>query len=130
MRLVLLVFALVALLSGCAPGGAPSSATDGNSAPRASKAITVGILYTVNAFSTAGGTTTQGGWVSASEIHSNALVTSDQQTRRPVPRLAEKLPSLDDGSITVLPDGRMRVTYPLRHDVLGHDGVPFTADAM
>ena len=84
----LVIVAVLMILSGCAPGGVPLSAAEGASVPRASKSLTLGLLYTVNAFGTAGGTTTQGGWVSASEIHSNALVTSDQQTRRPSPRLA------------------------------------------
>src|SRR5581483_10007449 len=55
---------------------------------------------------------------------------SDVQTRQPVPRLAAEVPSLDDGTITVLPDGRMKVVYPLRRDVVWQDGVPFTADDM
>lgn len=77
-----------------------------------------------------GGTTTVGGWVSTSELHSNALITSDISSRKPVGRLAQAVPSLDDGSITLLPDGRMRVVYRLRGDVLWHDGSPFTAEDM
>lgn len=77
-----------------------------------------------------GGTTTVGGWVSTSELHSNALITSDISSRKPVGRLAQAVPSLDDGTITLLPDGRMSVVYKLRSDVLWQDGVPFTAEDM
>jgi peptide/nickel transport system substrate-binding protein len=41
--------------------------------------------------------------------------------------LAERVPSLDDGSLAMLPDGRMRVIYHLRKDVTWQDGAPFTA---
>jgi peptide/nickel transport system substrate-binding protein len=74
-----------------------------------------------------GGTTTVGGWVSTSELHSNALTTSDYYTRKPVGRLAEKAPSLDDGSISLLPNGQMKVIYNIRKGVTWHDGTPFTA---
>ncbi|HEY3117703.1 MAG TPA: hypothetical protein VGK54_13250, partial [Chloroflexota bacterium] len=56
-RRVLTLIATLAVLVGCAPGGATSSSPDGNGATRASKALTVGLLFTVNAFGTAGGTT-------------------------------------------------------------------------
>jgi peptide/nickel transport system substrate-binding protein len=46
------------------------------------------------------------------------------------PRLAGRLPSLDDGSIAVLPDGRMRTTWSLRRDATWHDGAPFTAEDL
>jgi peptide/nickel transport system substrate-binding protein len=46
---------------------------------------------------------------------------------RPIPILAEHLPSLSDGTWHVDPDGGMRVTWHLRRNVLWHDGVPFTA---
>jgi ABC-type transport system substrate-binding protein len=68
-----------------------------------------------------------GGWIAASEIHTNGLITSDVNTLRPIGRLAERPPTVDDGSITVLPDGRMRVVHQLRRDVTWHDGVPFTS---
>jgi peptide/nickel transport system substrate-binding protein len=61
------------------------------------------------------------------ELHSVPLVTSEEHSRKPIGRLAERLPTLDDGSITVFPDGRMRVVYTLRPGVTWHDGTPFTA---
>lgn len=123
---------LLFLLAACAapnpvapsPGGAPGSAADG---PRRTRTITIGVTSGVDAMSNMGGTTTTGGWISLSEVHSNALVTADFQTRTPVGRLAERVPSLTDGSIALLPDGRMRVIYSIRKAVTWHDGVPFTA---
>jgi peptide/nickel transport system substrate-binding protein len=121
---------LILLLAGCGPGGAATGGQPGEARSGAPKSVTIGITSAVEAFANMGGTTTVGGWISTSEIHSNALVTSDRQTRRPVARLAEKLPSLDDGTITILADGRMRVVYALRRDVVWQDGAPFTARDM
>src|SRR5205823_14471138 len=50
--------------------------------------------------------------------------------RTPVGRLAERAPSLADGGITMLPDGRMRVVFALRKGVTWQDGTPFTAEDM
>lgn len=61
------------------------------------------------------------------ELHSNFLVTTDAEGAT-APRLAARLPSLDDGSIVLLPDGRMRTTWNLRGDVKWHDGAPFSAE--
>jgi peptide/nickel transport system substrate-binding protein len=70
--------------------------------------------------------TTGGGGRSLTEIHSNALITEDNQGAI-VPRLAAALPSVSDDSWVVNPDGTMRTTWKLRSDVTWHDGTPFTA---
>src|SRR4051812_3715489 len=75
-------------------------------------------------------TSAAGGWVTANEIHTNGLITSDVYSRRPIGRLAENAPTLDDGTMFLLPDGRMRVTYKLRHDVTWQDGIPFNAQDL
>lgn len=75
-------------------------------------------------------TTTTGGWAGAAEIHSAALITSDFNTRTPIGRLAERVPSFDDATLALLPDGRMRATYPLRRGITWHDGAPFTAQDL
>ena len=41
-----------------------------------------------------------------------------------IPVLAEQLPSLEDGTWLVNPDGTMRVTWRLRRNVRWHDGTP------
>src|SRR5207249_4609041 len=60
--------------------------------------------------------------------HSNGLVTTDVHTQAPVGRLAERVPSLDAGTVVIQPDGRMKVTYKIRTDVTWQDGAPFSAD--
>jgi peptide/nickel transport system substrate-binding protein len=45
-----------------------------------------------------------------------------------VARMAEILPTTENGLWRLLPDGRMEVTWKLRGDVVWHDGKPVTAD--
>jgi peptide/nickel transport system substrate-binding protein len=68
-----------------------------------------------------------GGWSGVGEVHSQGLVTAEAESRRTVGRLAERVPSFDDGTMALLPDGQMRVVYHLRPNVTWHDGAPFTA---
>lgn len=44
-----------------------------------------------------------------------------------IPVLAERVPSIDDGTWVVSPDGTMRMTWRLRRNAKWHDGHPFTA---
>src|SRR5689334_11863896 len=134
-RWLLLVLALS--LIGCDRPAQPTSSGPAQSAQvatapaRKGGTITLAVRGTVPAMAPMGtATTTTGGWSGASEIHSAALVTSDTSTRTLVGRLAERVPSLDDGTVTLLPDGRMRVVYPIRKGVTWHDGTPLTAQDL
>jgi peptide/nickel transport system substrate-binding protein len=73
--------------------------------------------------------TTGGGARSLYEIFTNGLVSTDAVGNLE-PRLAAKLPSFDDGSIVILPDGRMQTTWKMRSGVKWHDGAAFTADDL
>src|SRR5436309_11031090 len=115
------VMAMMALgsvfLSACATAG-PARQSDGqrrqDSAPRRTKTLNLGVTGGVQAMSLAGANTPTGGWVAITELHSEGLVNSEVDSHKPIGRLAEKVPSLDDGSISLLPDGRMRVVFSLR----------------
>jgi peptide/nickel transport system substrate-binding protein len=120
---------LVLLVTACAgpsPAGtqlAPEAVTQ---APR--KSLTIGITSTVPAMSLAVATgTPTGGWMAMTELHTDGLVTSDANSRTPVGRLAEAVPTLENGGITLLPDGQMKVVFRLRQNVTWQDGAPFTA---
>jgi peptide/nickel transport system substrate-binding protein len=108
--------------SGPTPAGGATAASNGRT-----KTIVLAVSNAVLVLPIAGSNTTAGGWQSVNELYAQGLVTSDHDVRRPVPRLAASVPSLENGSIEVLPDGRMKTTYPLRRDVTWHDGTPFTA---
>lgn len=98
-------------------------------APAARKIITIGTFVGITGFGPWNIASTTGGWGSLSEFYANGLVT-DAVTGGLEPRLAAKLPSFDDGSIALLPDGRMQTTWYLRPGVKWHDGAPFTANDL
>ena len=91
------------------------------------KSITVGITTDVPAMSIMGTSGIGGGWAALNELHSQGMVTSDRDVRRPVSRLATEVPSFDNGSMELLADGRMKTVYRLRQDVRWQDGEAFTA---
>src|SRR6185436_10736729 len=60
------------------------------------------------------------------ELFSAALAYLTPE-RRPMPYLAEVLPSLEAGSWRVFTDGQMETVYRLRGNAAWHDGKPVTA---
>jgi peptide/nickel transport system substrate-binding protein len=58
-------------------------------------------------------------------VHASLIIVDGTGTFRP--RLAEEIPSLENGRWRVLPDGRMETTWRIRPDARWHDGTPFTA---
>jgi peptide/nickel transport system substrate-binding protein len=124
---------LLLMVGACAPtgpagstGGAPSEPSSSPSGQR--KIITLAVLQPV---------TTLGPWETAArggtgpiqELHSNGLITSDPNGGYE-PRLLSKLPSLQDGTIVMLPDGRMQTTWSLRPNAKWQDGTPLTTDDL
>lgn len=75
---------------------------------------------------TAQGTSGGGSGGTGSTIAHAALSVGDHNFNV-VPMLAERLPSIDDGTWVVNPNGTMQVTWHLRKNVKWHDGHPFTA---
>lgn len=57
------------------------------------------------------------------------LVSNDENLVM-VPRLAEAIPSVENGLWTVYPDGRMETTWRIREGAWWHDGTPFTAEDL
>jgi peptide/nickel transport system substrate-binding protein len=130
--LTLAAFLLGTACTSAAPAS-PQSSGGSAAAPAAQPARTKTIVFGVNVIQPLGigsVSSSSGGWVSASELHTNGLISSDETTRTPVGRLAARVPTVDNGDITVLPDGRMRVVYSVRPNVTWHDGVPFTAQDL
>jgi len=60
------------------------------------------------------------------EVMNAGLVTTDERWTIQ-PYLAERVPSQDDGSWIIRPDGTMQTTWTLRPDARWHDGEPVTA---
>jgi len=61
-------------------------------------------------------------------VHSGLSIRGEGRVREA--RLAEALPSIENGLWTVFPDGRMETTWKLRPGARWHDGVPVTSDDL
>jgi peptide/nickel transport system substrate-binding protein len=130
------VYGLAAVvLMSCAPAAPPAAQTAGGAeptmpaAPKREKTIIIGQLNAIKTYGPWDFSQTGGGGASLAELHSISLVSEDVSGNRE-PRLAAQLPSFADGTITNLPDGRMKTVWKLRTDVKWHDGAPFTAEDM
>jgi peptide/nickel transport system substrate-binding protein len=97
--------------------------------PDATKTITIAQLNAVKTYGPWDFSGTSGGGPSLAEIHTVGLVSEDREGSFE-PRLAATLPSLENGTIRILADGRMQVTWKLRSGVTWQDGAPFTADDL
>src|SRR6266516_6818 len=129
--------ALLTLLAACGTAAQPSSSAPQASAPgpqssSAPKRITAAIKgdpFTLSqAINTAGAGSTDGGPELEQLVHVG-LTTIDGDGRV-LPRLAEAVPSIENGLWKVFPDGRMETTWRLRPGLVWHDGAPFTADDL
>src|SRR5579871_1848872 len=127
--LLLVVLAQMACApAGTAPSSAPSASASAPNAPDTGANKTL-VIAQANQFPTLGpfgSNNTSGGGATLMGIHSNGLVTLDDQGNA-VARIASGIPSLSDGSLVLHPDGKMDTTWHLRPDVTWHDGAPFTA---
>ncbi|MPZ14019.1 MAG: hypothetical protein GEU73_06280 [Chloroflexi bacterium] len=61
-------------------------------------------------------------------LHAPLTIYNDRAQLEP--RVAQSIPTLENGDWTVSPDGRMEVTWRLRPDVKWHDGTAMTADDL
>src|SRR5207245_784758 len=91
---------LVLGIAGCA-GPASSSHVAGTGdesrAAHRPKSIVYAVTDYVNGIGLTAGSSTSGGWQTANELHTSALVTADFNTRTPVGRLAQHVPTLETG---------------------------------
>src|SRR5438552_17878609 len=122
----------LAVFVSCGPSGPAASAPPPGlakvtTAAETHQTITVAATNSVKGFSPWLIGTTGGGARALFEIHTNGLVSTDA-VGNIEGRLAARLPSFQDGTIVVLPDGRMQTTWTLRPNIKWHDGTPFTAE--
>src|SRR5439155_25735279 len=120
---------LVLLLAGCQSGPPQSRAqgpiTETTSGP---KVLRMGMIVRfqpkdgVVSFSGAGST----GVTEYMHVFHSGLTVYDPQSNL-IPRLAQRVPTLDNGDWTVFADGQMQVTWKLKPNLKWHDGVPATA---
>ncbi|HEY3116851.1 MAG TPA: ABC transporter substrate-binding protein, partial [Chloroflexota bacterium] len=119
--------------AACAPSapdtgtstGAPQSSIDEG----ANKTLVIAHASEYRTLGPFGSNSTAGGGATIMGVHSTGLVNLDAQGNETA-WVAAAIPSLNDGSVVLLPDGRMRTTWRLRPDVTWHDGSPLTADDL
>ncbi len=132
----MVALALATALLGCqTPATSPATqsqiAQPARPAPpkRVVAAITADPVALRASINIAGGATGAGGagLSTVEELMHVGLATMDNAGRLQ-PRLAEAVPSAENGLWKVLPDGRMETTWKIRSNARWHDGVAFTAD--
>jgi peptide/nickel transport system substrate-binding protein len=119
---------MCALVLGACAAPAPTADVAERSQRQAGrvKTLTLGTTTTVKALGPVSEGTPTGGWGSIEEVYSDALISTANSFTL-IGRLAERVPSVEDGTVSILPDGQMRVVFHLRRGVTWHDGTPFTA---
>src|SRR6266540_6186908 len=125
---------IVALL-GCAPsqtarqpegggGQPPAPAT-----PKRAVATVLGEPFALNYQISSAGAYTPPGSEALEELVHSGLTTLDPKGAL-IPRLAEAVPTLENGMWKVFPDGRMETTWRIRPNAQWHDGAAFTPDDL
>jgi peptide/nickel transport system substrate-binding protein len=120
------------LLLGCGtagPGVGPGQKDGSASLPKTLKTLRIGMQGSNEQPSPA--TYGRAGSGSAAQEHFflfHANLTALDTQGELVPRIAEKIPSINDGDWKVLPNGGMEITWKLRPNVYWHDGTPLTAE--
>lgn len=128
MRTLLVPLVAALALAACAPGAAPSGPqASGPGRAAAPKTITAAITEDPknmwDAINGGGGS----GARNLGHLLNQYLAVLDSNGD-PHPRLLAELPSVDKGTWTLFPDGKMETTWKLRPGVVWHDGTTFTAD--
>jgi peptide/nickel transport system substrate-binding protein len=117
-----LAFGLTACASPAAPGSTPGQAA----APPAPKKVVAAVMSSPPFLSTKLQTALIEGLDNVQELLTVGLSTTDQHSGLR-PRLAEAVPSIENGLWKLLPDGKMETTWKIRPDAVWHDGTPFTS---
>lgn len=134
-RAAALFLALLTLAMGCVPS-TPQSSSPGRDAPSgatAKKRIAVAIRgnpWTLNSSINSAGS---GGVAGVGEVEDMVHAgLADIAIRRVAvaPRLAEAIPTTDNGLWRVFPDGRMETTWKIKANATWHDGTPFTTEDL
>ncbi|HEY3115850.1 MAG TPA: ABC transporter substrate-binding protein [Chloroflexota bacterium] len=125
MTALLSLVLLFTFIAGCSGPATPGQKTEGR--PAGPKAITISLEGEFNALATELDSSGVSGLSTYAHdfIHNYLTVHGDND--EVAAQLAAQLPSLDDGTWKLLPDGGMEVTWKLRHGVPWHDGTEFTS---
>jgi peptide/nickel transport system substrate-binding protein len=120
--------AIMLLAAGCAPAAGPPGPQTARSESSASapKRIVAAVVSEQKFLSQVLNPSGIRGTDALEEL-TNSGLTIEDHTALLVPKLAEAVPTIENGLWKVFPDGRMETTWKLREGAAWHDGVPFTA---
>lgn len=124
--LVSIVACIALLVTACVPGGSTASQQGGSALSSAPKNLRMGMRVDDEPDAAEGGVafnSSEAGYV----FHSS-LTVYDATTNVLEPRLAERVPTVENGDWRVTPEGRMELTWKLRPNIVWHDGTPLTAE--
>src|SRR6266540_1650401 len=130
MRKILPLIFLALLVAACAAPSTPREIGQPSGEQRAQvpKTVRIGVDASHEPsggfiiFSTEGT-----GWLEHALMFHNGLAVYDESGSLQ-PRLARKVPTIEDGDWRVLPDGGMELTWKIRPDAKWHDGAALLAD--
>src|SRR5213080_2235576 len=120
MRAGTLVLLFVLLAAGCGPAERPA----GPGFPRRIVTAIQGELSTL-----AGPGAAVPGREAVADLVNTGMINFDNHGTL-IPRLAEAVPSIENGLWRVFPDGRMETTWHIREGARWQDGQPLTADDL
>ncbi len=130
-RAFLLITLITITLSACAQTGpkTPESAAQAPTTPAAPKKIVVGVRYDITQLNKqlAGNL---GGMEAIELLVNTGLGSWDDPRALVAPRLAEAVPSFENGLWKTFPDGTMETTWTIKTGAVWHDGTPFTSDDL
>ncbi len=106
-----------------ASGAAPAE----RSGPKRLTAAIRGYPKSVSVAIDAAGAGSTAGLRNVEQMLNDGFAVLDNESRLQ-PRLAEAVPSIENGLWKLLPDGQMETTWRIRQGAAWQDGVPFTAD--
>lgn len=125
----LVLVAALLLLSCSGPGAPASGGPSGRQLQPTPKTVVIGVQeepQMVTGRELAGSGGISGGSNQAGPIFHDGLVARVGVAGHE-PRLAAELPSVEQGTWRLNPDGTMEVTWRLRPNILWHDGTPFSS---
>ncbi|MBM2812858.1 MAG: hypothetical protein HW416_3617 [Chloroflexi bacterium] len=126
--------ALGLAISACAPSAAPREAGGSSRQPQATaapKILTFAVPRELDTWNTDITLVTRGGGTSSIQYvgHSKLTVQNDDALSY-VPQLATEMPSIDNGTWRVNPNGSMDVEWRIWPNAKWHDGMPMTSDDL
>jgi peptide/nickel transport system substrate-binding protein len=125
------------LVGAACAGPAPSApAESGAAAPSVDRPATKRVVAAIRGYPKSVAVSIDGAGLGSTaglreveQLLHNGLATLDNDGRLQ-PRLAEAVPSVENGLWKLLPDGRMETTWRIKPGARWQDGVPFTAEDL